>query len=367
MRRVAIGLVLCGTVALMGCGDDKLIVGVVLPETGINKGYGASLEAGIKLAMDDAVAKQSPKGIEARYRDSLSHPEYAAKEAAELFKSGALMVIGGATSPEAKAMIPEAEQAKRVIISPSASQAGLAATSNLFFRVFPSDDIEGAQAAEFLVTTRKAHNILVLYQKDLYGEDMLKIFSGEAVKLGAKITAELPIGPSDWDKPIADAIPASKPDAVYICAYAEETLAALEVVRKAQFPGVVCVASAFANGEVVKRAGVMAEGVFVSVVRVDLDSQQEPTRSFVQRYKAAHAGASPDLYAAYGYDAALIALYSLEGQPPKDNNELLTRVMSLGNRQGVTGKLGFDSVGNTVGRPRMARITAGRFQDLGGS
>jgi branched-chain amino acid transport system substrate-binding protein len=362
MRQCSIGLLTVAALLTVACGGDKLIVGVVLPETGPNNKYGASLKAGIKVAFDDAVAKQSPKGFEARYRDSFSTPEYAKRETGDLFKSGARIVIGGATSPEAKWMIPEAEKAKAVIISPSASEPGLAASSNLFFRVYPGDDIEGAGDAGFLVTQRKARTILVLYQEGMYAEGMLPVFTGEVTKLGAKITGKLQIGPTDWDKPISDALAAQKPDAVFICAYAEETLAALLVVRNAKFPGSVCVTSAFTIGDVIRRAGASAEGVFVALPDVDLESQKEPIKSFVQRFKAANKGVAPDYFAAYGYDAAMTALYALEGTPPQDATELLQRLMSLGSKQGVTGALSFDEVGNTTHRPRMHVIKGGKFE-----
>jgi branched-chain amino acid transport system substrate-binding protein len=101
----------------------------------------------------------------------------------------------------------------------------------------------------------------------------------------------------------------------------------------------------------------------VPVLRFDLSSQQEPIKSFVQRYRAANHGTDPDIYAAHGYDAAMVALYSLEGTRPKDTNELLQRIMSLGDRQGVTGKLSFDPVGNTTHQPRMHIIKGGKFED----
>ena len=363
MKWVPVGLLVLGTLLTMACEGGKLMVGVVLPQTGVNKGYGASLQAGIKLALDDAVARNSPPGIEAQYRDSLSHPEYAAKEASELFKAGALIVIGGATTPEAMAMIPEAEKATRVIISPSASKPGLAETSNLFFRTVPSDDFEAEVAADFLVTQKKAKTILVLFQQGLYSEGLLPVFTAKVANLGGKITDKLPIGPTDWDKAIGEALAASKPDAIFICAYSEETLAALGMVRNAKFGGSVCTTSAFDAANSVKRAGAAAEGVFVPLVRLDIGSQQEPMKSFVARFKAANKGAAPDLFAAYGYDAALAALYALEGSPPKEASELLVRLMSLGGRQGVTGKLAFDKSGNIAHHPRMHVIRNGNFED----
>jgi len=363
MKRFSGCLVVLAALLATACDSGRKVVGVVLPQTGVNKGYGASLQAGIKVALDDAVARKSPEGIEAQYRDSLSTPEYAAKEAAELFKGGALIVIGGATSSEAMAMIPEAEKAKRVIISPSASKPGLAESSNLFFRTVPSDDFEAEVAADFLVIHKKAKTILILFQHGLYAEGMLPVFIAEVTKLGAKVTDKLPIGPTDWDRAIGDALAASKPDAIFVCAYGEEDLAALGVIRAAKFAGSLCTTSAIDAGNVVKRAGDLAEGVFVPLVRLDFGSQQEPMKSFVSRFKAANKGAAPDLFAAYGYDAALAALYALEGPRPQEPSELLVRLMSLGSKQGVTGKLAFDKSGNITHHPRMHVIKSGVFED----
>jgi len=363
MRRLSGFLVVLAALLSAACDSGRKVVGVVLPQTGVNKGYGTSLMAGVKLALDDAIARKSPEGIEAQYRDSLSTPEYAAKETGELFKGGALIVIGGATSAEAMAMIPEAEKAKRVIISPSASKPGLAESSNLFFRTVPSDDSEAQVAAYFLVTHKKAKTILVLYQHGLYSEGLLPVFAAEVAKAGAKVVDKLPIGPTDWDKAISDALAAGKPDAVFVCAYGEETLAALGVIRAAKFAGSVCATSAIDAGNVVKRAGAMAEGVYVPLVKLDLASQQEPMKSFVAGFKAANKGASPDLFAAYGYDAVLAALYALEGPPPNDPSELLVRLMSLGDKHGVTGRLRFDKFGNIIHSPRMHVIKGGAFED----
>lgn len=363
MRRAIVGLLALGTLFTWACGGKKVIVGVVLPESGIAKAYGPSLKAGIKLAFDEAVAENTPKGIEARYRDSMSNSEYAIKEAQELFKGGAVLLIGGATSEGARALIPEVEKTGRAIISPSATEPGLAASSNHFFRMAPADDVEGAVAASFLVTHKKAGKILIAFQKGLYADGMLPVFKADVTKLGGSITGEFPIGPTDWDKVIAEALAAQKPDAVFICGYGEEILATLSLLRNNKFAGLVCATSAISTGDVVRRAGELAEGVFVPTLKLDFASSQEPMKSFVQKYKAANRGATPDLYAALGYDAALVALYALKDPQPKNTSELLQRIMSQGDKQGVTGKLSFDAVGNTTHRPRMHVIKSGQFED----
>lgn len=363
MKRILVGLMVIGAVLSTACGGKKLIVGVILPESGVAKAYGPSLKAGIKLAFDDAVAKNTPKGIEARYRDSMSNPEYAIKEVQELVKGGAIMVIGGATSEEAKAMIPEARKANIVLISPSASEPGLASSGNPFFRMYPSDDAEALVAARFLVTTRMAGRVLILFQKGLYSSGMLPVFKDEVAKLGATVVDELPIGPTDWDKNINQALAAKTPDAVFICGYGEEALATLSLLRAAKFEGSVCASSAIGTAKIIERAGELAEGIFVPVLSIDFDSQVDPVKSFVQRYKAANGGAMPDIYAAHGYDAAMMALAALQDPRPKDINEILHRLLSMGAKRGVTGMFSFDEVGNSTHRPRMHQIKGGQFED----
>ena len=338
MKRAIVVFLALGALVTGACGGGKVIVGVVLPESGVAKAYGPSLKAGIKLAFDEAVAKNSPKGIEARYRDSMSNSEYAIKEADELFKGGAVLLLGGATSEEAKALIPAVEKAGRAIISPSATEPGLAASSNHFFRIYPADDVEGVVAASFLVTHKKVGKILIAFQKGLYADGMLPVFKSEVTKLGGSITGEFPIGPTDWDKAITEALTAQKPDAVFMCGYGEEILATLSLVRTNKYGGVICATSAISTGDVVRRAGELAEGVVVPTLTLDFGSMQEPMKSFVKSYRIANGGAMPDLYAALGYDAALVALYSLKDPQPKDNSELLQRIMSQGDKQGVTGK-----------------------------
>jgi len=218
-------------------------------------------------------------------------------------------------------------------------------------------------AADFIVAKRKAKSILILFQKGAYAEGMLPVFSGEVTKLGGKIAGQLPIGPTDWDKAIADALTAQKPDAIFICAWGEETLATLTVLRNARFSGTICATSAISTSDVLRRASQLAEGVFVPTIALDLESPKEPIASFAKRYKAANKGAKPDLFAAYGYDAAMTALAALQDPQPKDTNDLLQRLMKLGDHQGLTGPLSFDSVGNTTHRPRMHCVRSGKLED----
>ena len=109
MRRAAsiIGgfLVFAGLTA--GCSKAP-VVGVLLPTTGAASTYGESIESGIRLAVSEAREKEVlPANFEVVWIDTKSDPATAVKAYEDVVANrGARIVIGGATSAEAKELLP---------------------------------------------------------------------------------------------------------------------------------------------------------------------------------------------------------------------------------------------------------------------
>jgi branched-chain amino acid transport system substrate-binding protein len=363
MKRLGLCVTLSALILAGGCGQKKVLIGVVLPETGDSSPYGTSLKTGIKLAFDGAVAaKKAPAGLEVIYRDSGSNPTLAATQTEALFNQGAVIVIGGATSTEARSMIPVAEKTGGVILSPSASAPELAASSNLFFRVFPSDSLEGARAAKYLVVDRKLKQVLVVEEDNPYTHGLLPVFTTELKKLGGEVVGTVNIGADGWEKQLMEALD-DKPEALYVCGYGEAILQGLLEIRGLEYPGVVLTTSAISTVDLVWRGGRLVEGVTFPATGIDFASQQEPMKSFVARYKDANNNLVPDLYAAHGFDTAWVALWALEGPQLQGKTELLERLLGMSGRVGVTGPLSFDEVGNANYRLRMQCVRGGKVED----
>ena len=112
-RRVGsvIGIVICLTGILSGCGS-KPVVGVIMPTTGAAASYGESIESGMRLALSDARERGVlPTGFEVIWVDTGSDPALAVTELQKMVaEHDVKMVIGGATSAEAIALIPEADE-----------------------------------------------------------------------------------------------------------------------------------------------------------------------------------------------------------------------------------------------------------------
>jgi branched-chain amino acid transport system substrate-binding protein len=349
MRHSALVSALLLALAGTAC-SNKVIVGVVLPETGDASAYGTSVKTGAKLAFDQVVAQhRAPAGLEVVYRDTASNPSRGVDEAESLYKEGALIVIGGATSPEAKVMTRVANKYGRILLSPSASAPDLATKGGWFFRVFPSDDQEGVKAAQFLVQNRKAKTVLVLREDIPYTQGLLPVFTAELGKLGGKVAGTITIGEPNWEKMLTASLANLKPDALYVCGYGESILACMVEVRNSSFAGTVCTTSAISTVDLVWRGGKLVEGLYFPMTSVDMASQQEPIAGFVKRYHEQY-NLVADIYAAHGYDAALAALYALAEPTPRSATELRSRLLSIGGKIGVTGALQFGEDGN-IQRP----------------
>jgi len=339
------------------------MIGVVLPESGSAAIYGASIKTGVKLAFDDAkAAGKLPANLVIEYRDSGSDPAKAASLAEALYREGALAIVGGVTTAEAEAMIPVADKLERVLISPSASAPELARKSVYFFRVYPSDDLEGAKAASLVTSTFGKRKVLIVQEDNPYTRGLLPVFLGQLASAGGKVVASVLVGEPAWEQKLRDGLMAQQPEAVYVCGYGEAILQALGVIRGAGFAGPIVTTSAINTATLLQRGAKLLEGVYFPLPGVDLASTQEPTHSFVRRYHEVY-NLVPDAYAAHGYDAALALVYTLEGQPPRSGRDVQLRLKGLGERRGVTGPLAFDDFGNIKHFPHAYWIREGKAED----
>lgn len=363
MKRVtAVVSVLLGILAATGC-SSKLMVGVILPESGDAAVYGGSIRTGVKLAFDQAAANNTlPAGLTVEYRDSASDPTRAASLAEALYDAGALVIIGGVTSAEAKAMIPIADERERVLISPSASAPELARMSVYFFRMYPSDDLEGVKAADLLTLTRKVSSVLIIEDANAYTRGLLPVFMGELKHQRAQVVGTISTDETNWQQEVRDAITGLQPQGVFLVGYGDAILEMLQVLRNVNYEGTICTTSAINTAPFLQKAGSLAEGVFFPLATLDTASDKEPVKSFVRNYYDTYK-LIPDIYAAHGYDAALATMYAMDNLRSKSGREVQLRLKGLAERQGVTGPLAFDDYGNIKHYLRNHWIRNGKVED----
>ena len=358
----AVGFVFVVAVFLSGCGG-KPIVGVILPTTGAAASYGESIESGMRLALGDARERGSlPTGFEVLWADSASDPSQAVTELNTMVENRDVkLIISGATSAEALALIPELDELEVVCLSPSASAPGLAKRSRNFFRIYPSDELEGHTAANFLFERLGKKDVLLFTGDTEYTRGIKPEFLKQYQEnLGGTVVSDIALTEEGWQQAAVDVLKNENVDAVYSIGYAEEILAVVQYLHEQNFEGRIITTSAFYSGRVIREAGAAAEGVLFPLPPFDRTSEKEPVLSFVNRYMDTYERA-PDVFAAHGFDVMGLAIQVMNFAKPPATLEILKALnFGVSEFMGVTGPILFDDYGNVKHYPMMFIVNDGQ-------
>lgn len=356
-----IGLAASLSLAL-ACGDGSVTIGVIVPETGDYDSYGTAIRKGIEIATAEIQADpNAPFELETMFYDSSSDPEMAASLLEQAYKDGANVVIGGATSGEALQMSGVVDRFDRILVSPSASSPDLTGISSNFYRIFPSDLLEANKLASFAADEFEDDmRIMMLWQPDSYGEGIRSVFQQEFEKLGGMIEDAFQLAPGD-PSGIVDAVVAANPPGLLIAGYDSNVADALVALRKGGYRGMILTTSAFGTPAGLERAGDAADGVIMTQVVFEVDSDHAHIKKFVDAYEA-RFNERPDIYAAHGYDALRVAVHAMSGRPQL-HGELLKGFRAVKEFPGVTGAIQFDERGDVKKFPRVYQIDDGTLVD----
>lgn len=360
-----LSIILAGLGLSLGLGacSSKPVVGILLPTTGNASTYGESLASGIRVAIAEArEGKGLPQGFELVWMDTGSDPAQAVAELKEMVeKRGVTMVIGGATSDEARALIPELDKLNIVCLSPSASAPDLAKMSPHFFRIYPSDRLEGGRAGSFIFDTLKAKTTLLLVANNDYTRGIEPEFLRKySQQLGGKIVQRLALDEAGWEARTTAALKKDKPEAVYIIGYASDITKGIRCLRNEKYDGRIITTSALYTGKAIQGLGPLAEGVFFPLPPFDRTSKDENVQRFVKRYMDTYQRA-PDIFAAHGYDAMRIVIEVMRIAKPPETPEIEKALhFGISEFKGVTGPILFDDYGEVKHYPKMFIIKDGQ-------
>lgn len=356
---LAAGLLTGAALSLVACSPTSVSVAVILPLTGEYAAYGVSIEKGIKLAYEEVAADgdSQPPIDDFKVRDSKSDNKTALIWLEQEIQRGAIAVIGGVTTAEAKAMIPITDKNGVVLLSPSASSPELSGISKTFFRVWPSDQTEATKLAQSAYGELQTKTIVVVAGQDPYSRGAEGVFKKAYEAQGGKIleTIEYPAGSRDLSG-VAVRVMELQPEAVFVADYADGVAELVHDLRGRQYPGRILTTSAFASSAAIEKFGKEAEGVILAQTTFDPNSTDEQVRDFVAAFKT-HYGELPDIYAAYGYDAMKVLARASQGR------QILPAEIAAGLRSdafkgytGVTGPISFDDKGDVMKSPRLYTI-----------
>jgi branched-chain amino acid transport system substrate-binding protein len=346
-------------IILSGCQNPAPIVGVLQPLTGAAAIYGKSIDDGMQLAFKEAEqANLLPPEFSLVKVDTGSIPSTAASEYRRLIKEHEVrMVMGGVTTDEAYALIPEVEEARVVCLSPSVSATDISKKSKYFYRLFPTDETEGMTAADHLMR-RSKRRLMIYTDGSLYTRGIESEFRQHyQLKLPGRIMDTVHLRSPEWRSRSADLLHAHNPQAVFIIGHAERILEVLEHLDRTGFDGVRCTTSTFFVRDVISRAGKLADEVIFPLTAYDCitnaEEEKDKQRSFSEQYEAVY-GNKPDIFAAHGFDAMRVAIRAFnkaESFYPSGIKKALA--FNLNDLSGATGALSFDDHGDVRHYPVM--------------
>jgi ABC-type branched-subunit amino acid transport system substrate-binding protein len=171
-------------------------LGALLPlmrksEPSAAKEIGTDIHEGVVYAVEEYQKNPETRmRVVLETRDTERDPLVASREAQELSQDNDIIaIIGPVFSNTTAAAVGLASARGIPLITPTANSNGIAATGRYIFQANPDYENRGRAMARYAVRTRGFRVLAILAPIDTYGKFLAEGFTGEAIRLGAKIVA----------------------------------------------------------------------------------------------------------------------------------------------------------------------------------
>ena len=353
--------------ALTACSPPEPVrIGFIGTISGRGADLGISGRNGTELAIEmrNAAGGVNGRPIEFLTRDDGNDPEHARTAFRELVREGADVVIGPMTSSMAMALLPEANSAGVVLMSPTATSNALSGKDDHFFRVVAPTEAFAARSAENLYRSRKVRSLAVIYdaRNAAYAGSWLADFRTTFERLGGRILSVLTFesGPEERFAPLAASLLGEGADGVLMLANSLDAALIAQQLRKLDQTVVLAASEWAATERLTEIGGRSVEGILIASF-LD-ENNDEPaflnfSRDYVERY-----GNQPSFGALTGFDAANAALDALAARD--GDTSLRDQLKSHPEVDGAQGRFRFDPYGDGQRETYVMTVEDGRFKRL---
>lgn len=352
---LAMALMMCA-ISLSACGNDlfpeagsTFCIGATGPLTGENASYGTSVKQGAQIAIDEINAAGGLNGVKFSFSmiDDVAAPDKAATGYTSLIEAGMQISIGSVTSGACKSFADAAKADNVLVMTPSASADNVIGAGNHAFRVCFGDPQQGIMAAEMLTAQYK--KIGVIYNTgDTYSTGLFDAFKGKMGDLQKAENVDYIVKTFDENNKenFATQVAQLKDagcDVLFLPFYYEAAgKVAMEAARTGYHVPI------FGCDGLDGIAGQIDDSVQAKITYItpfDAASTDSKVVAFVNAYQAKY-NATPDQFAADGYDAVMILFEAMKlanvnvDMTATEITELVKPVLTGGSFKytGLTGK-----------------------------
>lgn len=343
-RIIALLLVLAFIISLTACGStppkevpkevQTVKIGLLTSQSGALQAYGAQHLNGFKLGIQYATNgtnQVAGKNLQLIIEDTETKPEVAKQKAIKLFEQDKIdFLVGTASSSDALAVVPLAEEYKKImVVEPAVADPITGKSWNKYiFRTGRNSSQDAAAAGAAIATPGR--RIGILAQDNAYGRDGAAAIKLVVEKLGAKITIEeYPAANATDFTPSIQKIIAAKPEIVWVIWSGANTpwqqLQDLKVQEKG-----IKLSTVAADIAALKtmQSCVGMEGVTVYHHLAPINAEAKKVNDwFVAEHKKQFNGAPPDIFTAGGMAAAMSIVAALEKTGGDTNPDKLISAM----------------------------------------
>ena len=354
MKRFAVltlAVVVAVAMAVPAIAADTIKMGVAGPHSGDLASYGIPTVRAAELVVKDINAKGGVLGkqVELLIEDDVCKPEVATNTATKLVSDGAVVVLGHVCSGATKAALGIYNDAKIIVMSPSATNPGLTQSGDYpnFYRTIASDDLQAALGVNFTVDTLGAKKVAVIHDKGDYGKGYAEFAKKYLeAKDGAEVALFEGITPGAVDySAIVQKIKRSGAAAVIYGGYHPEASKIVTQMKKKKLDIFFVSDDGVKDVTFIKVAGKYAEGVYASgpMDVSDLPMYQDA----VKAHKAKH-GEDPGAFFKEGYAAALALLNAIE-KAGSTEYSAVEKALRSEYIDTPVGNISFDAKGDAIG------------------
>ena len=330
-------------VSAQAAGQDTIKVGLIAPFSGPFADYGKQMEGGIKAYMAQYGSTVAGKKVEILVRDSTGPaPEIAKRLAQELVTRDKVDFLAGfGLTPEALAVAPLAEQAKKPMIIMNAASSIITTKSNYIARVSMTLPQSSAPMATWALRN-KIRNVVTLVADYAPGIDAEAAFKETLTAGGGTVpeTIRVPLKNPDF-APYIQRIKDAKPDAVFVFVPpGEHTIAFMKGYRERGLAaaGIKVIGTGdLTDDHLLPAMGDATLGV-ITTFHYSTAHKSPENAAFLKSFASVNPGAGrPNFMAVGGYDG-MAAIYEvarrLKGNIDGDKAMAVLKGMKLNSPRG---------------------------------
>jgi branched-chain amino acid transport system substrate-binding protein len=377
-------------------GHGEATLGLVLPLSGPFQKIGESILRGFVHA--SGIYAEPPSKLRLLVRDSGGDAERAAAAARELLAAGANAIVGPVRSSEVATAAPLAEQARVPLLNFTRSDT-VTDLGEYVFRIGLTPGDQAPVLARFCAEQRECKRYAILYPDDEYGNTFKAKFWEAVEATGGSVVAVESYAPGsvDWQSEIKALVGLDQLTASQAARVKERDKLRRNAVANAArlaspelqgLPPFVDFEAIFVPDDAASVGLILPQLRFFDVTNVVYlggsgwndpalvkIAAREATRSvfsdefsasstrpevveFVRGFAATY-GATPDAYAAEGFDAAAVLRAALEAGGDGGGDALREQLLALSAFPGVTGLHSFDSTGGAQKSLELLTVRGG--------